>query len=259
MFLYHQYIKSLSFNLYTFFHILISILIFNFIHMPASSPALRAPLPDLLPHLLVVGLAAMAATSPPRAAADGMPDGGEFYVQMDLSTQPSAVVLRVNPSWAPLGAARFRDLVAAGFYDDTRMFRVLDGDYGIWVAQFGISGDPETQRKWERPIKDDPVKHSNVRGTLSFAMSGPNSRTTQLFLNYGDCSKVLDSDFAPFAEVVSGMGAVDAIYKTGEGAPSGSGPSQQLINQQGNAYLDEKFPQLTRILKIRIVDKPMEL
>ncbi len=204
---------------------------------------------------LFVGLVAMAAANTGAAT----PGGGEFFVKMYLSTQPdSAVVLRVDPAWAPLGASRFRELVAAGFYDDTRMFRVLDGDYGIWVAQFGISGDPETQRKWERPIKDDPVKHSNVRGTVSFAMSGPNSRTTQLFLNYGDCSKVLDSDFAPFAEVVSGMDAVDAIYKTGEGAPSGSGPSQQLINQRGNAYLDAEFPQLTRILKM-VVDKPQEL
>jgi hypothetical protein len=86
-----------------------------------------------------------------------------------------------------------------------------------FVSAAGISGTPATQHKWEKTIRDDPVKHANTRGTLSFAMSGPNTRTTQLFLNFGDSSKVLDGDFAPFAEVVEGMEAVDAIFKIGEG------------------------------------------
>ena len=111
--------------------------------------------------------------------------------------------------------------------------------------------------RWkDAKIKDDPIKASNTRGTLSFAMAGPDTRTTQLFLNFGDSSKVLDNDFAPFAEVVDGMAAVDAIYKIGEGAPSGKGPDQGQIVSKGNTFLDAKFPKLTRIVTARIVDGP---
>merc|ERR1719453_424300 len=96
--------------------------------------------------------------------------------------------VQVNPSWAPIGAARFRELVDAKFYDDNRLFRVLDGMYDIWIAQFGIHGDPKVHAKWkDNKIPDDPaVGHSNKRGTLAFAMAGPNTRTSQLFLNFGD-------------------------------------------------------------------------
>ena len=108
--------------------------------------------------------------------------------------------------------------------DDNRFFRVLDGMYDIWIAQFGISGDPATHKQWDRKvIRDDPVTKSNKRGTVSFAMSGPHTRTTQLFLNFGDSGKVLDRDFAPFGEVVKGMEVVDLIHKIGEGPPSGKG------------------------------------
>jgi peptidyl-prolyl cis-trans isomerase A (cyclophilin A) len=183
-----------------------------------------------------------------------------FFVKLELAGEGIAAdqasfVLRVVPSWAPLGAARFRELVESKFYDDQRFFRVLDGMYDIWIAQFGISGNPEIQKEWESKggLRDDEIKHSNTRGTVSFAMAGPNTRTTQLFLNFGDCSKVLDSDFAPFAEVVSGMEAVDLIFKIGEGAPSGKGPSQGKINQMGNTYLDKEFPMLTKIVSARVV------
>jgi peptidyl-prolyl cis-trans isomerase A (cyclophilin A) len=179
-----------------------------------------------------------------KLAGQGVPDGASF-------------LLKVEPSWAPIGAARFRDLVDAKFYDDNRFFRVLDGDYKIWIAQFGIHGDPATHRVWEKKaIKDDPSTHSNKRGTVSFAMSGPNSRTSQLFLNFGDSGPVLDKDFPVFGEVVRGMAAVDAIYKIGEGPPSGKGPSQRDITTKGNAYLDAKFPQLTRVLTARVVAAP---
>ena len=178
----------------------------------------------------------------------------------DISNQGGEtgdVDLRVVPSWAPLGAARFRELVESKFYDDQRFFRVLDGMYDIWIAQFGISGDPAVQQGWESKggIQDDPTRHSNTRGTLSYATSGPNTRTTQLFLNFGDSSKVLDRDFAPFAEVISGMDVVDTIYKIGEGAPSGKGPSQGQINRRGNEYLDSEYPQLTKIISARVVEK----
>jgi len=147
--------------------------------------------------------------------------------------------------------------VEAKFYDDTRFFRVLDGDYKIWIAQFGISGAPSTHARWEKQrIQDDPVRAKNERGTLSFAMSGPHTRTTQLFLNFGDSSSVLDGDFAPFARVVHNIDAIDTIYKVGEGPPSGKGPSQGEITAKGNSYLDQSYPALTRVVQARLVDAP---
>jgi peptidyl-prolyl cis-trans isomerase A (cyclophilin A) len=189
--------------------------------------------------------------------------GEPFFVRMDLAgfdvPQDASFLLKVKPEWAPLGAARFRELVESGFYDDTRFFRVLDGMYDIWIAQFGINGDPGVQAKWDsKRIQDDPVKASNKRGTLAFAMSGRNTRTTQLFLNFGDGGPVLDADFAPFAEVVSGMDAVDAIFKVGEGAPSGQGPEQGRIVGQGNVYLDDAFPKLTKVVTAKVVDPPTD-
>lgn len=171
-------------------------------------------------------------------AGEGIPEGSHF-------------VLRIRSDWAPLGAARFLELVEAKYFDGNRFFRVLDGLYDIWIAQFGIHGDPATHDRWERKrISDDPVKASNTRGTVAFATSGPNTRTTQIFLNFGDCSKVLDRDFAPFAEVVEGMDAVDAIFKVGDSPP---GPPQHDIVAEGNAYLDRHYPRLTRIAAARVV------
>ena len=173
-----------------------------------------------------------------------------FFVRMELTGHEvppgAAFTLEVKPELAPLGAARFRELVEAKFYDDQRFFRVLDGDYGIWIAQFGMHGDPQVNARWDRKtIPDDPVKASNTRGTLSFAMAGPGTRTTQLFLNFGDCAKVLDRDFAPFAEVVEGMAAVDAIYKVGEGGP-GKGPTQDKIKAKGNQCAPCPWPRAAR-------------
>ena len=186
-------------------------------------------------------------------AGEGVSD---HHHQEQKEEEASSFVLRVDPTWAPIGAARFRELVESKFYDDQRFFRVLDGMYDIWIAQFGISGDPKIQKTWEIKggLRDDPVTHSNTRGTVAFAMSGPHTRTTQLFLNFGDSSKVLNNDFAPFAEVVRGMEVVDTIFKIGEGPPSGRGPAQGKINKLGNAYLDAEFPMLTKIVTARVVD-----
>lgn len=203
--------------------------------------------------------AALAAALLPMAAAASEP----FYVQVTLGGKGipdgTAFTLEVLPEWAPVGAARFRTLVEAAFYDDTRFFRVLDGMYDIYIAQFGIGATPAIHERWGAPVRDDPVKASNVRGTLSFAMSGPNTRTTQLFLNTGDSSKVLDGDFAPIARVVSGIEAIDKIYVVGEGSPKGKGPQQHQITTQGNAYLDREFPDLTRVVSARLVDAPPDV
>jgi peptidyl-prolyl cis-trans isomerase A (cyclophilin A) len=159
-----------------------------------------------------------------------------------FTTTKGDVVIEVHRDWAPNGADRFYNLVKSGYFDDTRFFRAVEG----FMVQFGINGDPAVNKKWqEANISDDPIKQSNKRGFVTFAQRGtPNSRSTQVFINYGDNSR-LDATFAPFGRVVTGMEVVDSFYKGyGEGAPNGMGPDQGLIQSQGNAYLDAKFPKL---------------
>jgi len=206
---------------------------------------------------LLTTFVTIGAISSTMAAASSASD--PFYVEFALAghgvAAEASLTIKVHPLWAPLGAARFKELVEMKYYDDQRFFRVLDGMYDIWIAQFGMHGDPAVNAKWQNnKIRDDPVTQSNARGTLCFAMSGPNTRTTQLFLNFGDGGKVLDNDFAPFAEVVQGMEVVDTIFKIGEGPPSGAGPGQGEITRRGNKYLDAEFPKLTKIVTARIVD-----
>jgi peptidyl-prolyl cis-trans isomerase A (cyclophilin A) len=168
-----------------------------------------------------------------------------------FTTMKGDFVVQVHRDWSPNGADRFFNLVKMGFFDDTRFFRAVDG----FMVQFGISGDPAVAKKWqEQGIADDPVKQSNKRGFVTFAQRGtPNTRGTQVFINYGDNSR-LDATFAPFGEVVQGMEIVDSLYKGyGEGAPMGAGPDQGLIQAQGNAYLDAKFPKLDAIKHAELI------
>lgn len=168
-----------------------------------------------------------------------------------FDTSKGSFVIEVTRAWAPKGADRFYNLVKNGFYDNVRFFRVLSG----FMAQFGINGSPAIQAHWRKAvIKDDPVTHSNKRGTISFATSGPNSRTTQVFINFGDNSALDRMGFSPFGRVVSGMSVVDKLYAAyGEGAPQGSGPDQGRIQMQGNAYLTKSFPRLDYVKKATIV------
>jgi len=170
--------------------------------------------------------------------------------KVKFETSKGNFVVEVHRDWAPKGADRFYNLVKSGFYNDTRFFRVISG----FMAQFGINGNPQTMAQWrDKPIEDDPVKQSNKRGMLTFAMAGPNTRTTQVFINYADNSRLDDMGFAPIGQVVSGMDVVDKLYAGyGEGAPRGSGPSQALIQEQGNAYLQKSFPKLDYIKKAMI-------
>lgn len=167
--------------------------------------------------------------------------------QIDGNTGPEnegSFVMEVHNDWAPLGAARFKELVETNFFTGVRFFRVIDG----FMAQFGISGSPAVAAEWrEKRLTDDPVKQSNGRGFVSFATSGPNSRTTQMFINFGDNSRLDSMGFAPFAKVVSGMDVVDRIYKIGEK------PNQGEIQAKGNAYLKKNFPRLTYIKAATIV------
>ncbi len=170
---------------------------------------------------------------------------------MKFETTKGDIVLEVNRAWAPRGADRFYDLVKIGYYNDVAFFRVIDE----FMAQFGIHGDPKVNKKWEPArINDDPVKESNVRGAISFATAGPNTRTTQLFINYGDNSQLDQRGFAPFAKVIQGMEVVGALYKDyGEGVPRGGGPSQELMESQGNSYLRAQFPKLDYIKRASVV------
>ncbi len=173
--------------------------------------------------------------------------------QVLFETTEGEVVVEVVRKWAPLGAARFHHLVRVGFFDGARFFRAIDG----FMVQFGIHGVPAVDAVWaEHPIPDDPVKQSNRRGYVSFAMAGPHSRTTQVFINLVNKNYRLDEmGFAPFGKVTRGMDVVDKLYTGyGEGAPMGAGPGQDLIKQRGNAYLDEQFPELDLILRARILE-----
>jgi peptidyl-prolyl cis-trans isomerase A (cyclophilin A) len=200
-------------------------------------------------RLLLPGILALAACSSPAAAPAPTP---ATEVRVRFETSAGAFTVRVVPDWAPLGAARFRSLVESGFYDGARFFRVLPG----FVAQVGISGDPEVTRKWDKTeIKDDPVKQSNTRGRVTFATAGPNTRTTQIFINFSDKNARLDGmGFSPFGEVVEGMEVVERLHSGyGEGAPRGRGPDQGRIEKEGNAYLEREFPKLDYIKTARIV------
>lgn len=167
--------------------------------------------------------------------------------QVKFETSKGNFTVEVYPQWAPLGAAHFRRLVEAGFYDENRFFRSVPG----FIVQWGINGDPQEQAKWRpRVIPDDPVAQSNVRGTITFATSGPNSRTTQLFISYGDNSGSLDPQgFSPFGKVIEGMEVVDAIN-----AEYGEVPNQGRIQAEGNAYLNAQFPKMDFIKTARIVE-----
>lgn len=187
-------------------------------------------------------LGKVAKLSNPAALKEQAP--ATFKANFD--TSKGLIVIEVHRDWAPNGADRFYNLVANGFYDDVRFFRVIEG----FMAQFGIHGTSSIMKAWRSAqIKDDPVKQSNKRGYVVFATAGPNTRTTQLFINFGDNSRSLDGQgFAPFGQVVTGMDVVDKIHSGyGEGAPSGRGPDQGRLQAEGNAYLNKDFPKLDYI------------
>jgi peptidyl-prolyl cis-trans isomerase A (cyclophilin A) len=171
--------------------------------------------------------------------------------QVKFETSKGDFVVEVHPDWAPLGAAQFKKAVEAGVYNDARFFRVVDG----FMVQFGIPGDPKLAAEWrEKRIKDDPAQQSNQRGMVTFAMGGPNTRTSQVFINFGDNSFLDSQGFPPFGKVIEGMDVVDALYKEyGEGAPRGRGPDQGRIQMEGNAYLTKSFPKMDYIKTATVV------
>jgi peptidyl-prolyl cis-trans isomerase A (cyclophilin A) len=166
-----------------------------------------------------------------------------FSVAFD--TSKGRFVVDVHRDWAPRGADRFYNLTKAGFFTDVRFFRVIGGQ----LAQFGMHGDPAVQDAWrDAEIQDDPVRHGNTRGAISFASRGPNTRTTQLFINLRDNSPYDRLGFAPFGEVVSGLEVVDNLYSGYE-----ERPEQPRIDSEGNAYLTREFPNLDYVQKAAIL------
>lgn len=172
--------------------------------------------------------------------------------KVKFETTKGDFVVQVDREKAPLGADRFYNLVKIGFFDDVAFFRAIDG----FMVQFGLHGAPEVNGKWRGArIKDDAVKGSNTRGTITFANAGPDTRTTQVFINFGNNANLDGMGFAPFGSVVEGMDVVDGLYKGyGEGAPRGMGPNQGKIQSEGNAYLKKSFPKLDYVKSATIME-----
>ncbi len=208
----------------------------------------------------MIALAAVAACQKPdaRSSSDGAaapdfrnPADPGFAAQAPdsfrarFATSKGDFVIAVHRAWAPLGADRFYNLVRSGYYDGVRFFRVIPD----FMAQFGIHGDTAVTAAWrERRFPDDPVRRTNMRGMVTFATAGPGTRTTQIFINYGNNDRLDAMGFAPFGEVVEGMEVVDALYGGyGEGQPRGRGPDQFRLSVEGERYLARQFPRLDRI------------
>jgi len=194
----------------------------------------------------------VAAAQPSLKNPASLTDKAPATYKVKLDTTAGPVVIEVHRDWAPLGADRFYNLVKYGFYDGVRFFRVIPG----FMAQGGMSGDPAIQKLWGRNnINDDPVKQSNKRGFVTFAKTGaPNSRSTQIFINYADNSSLDPQGFAPFGQVVSGMEAVDKFESYGRN----NVPDQGMLGAEGEDYLKRDYPKLTVIKKATIEAAPAE-
>ena len=221
---------------------------------PVASSSAPVPAPAAPPAAVPVpapaapAAAASALMSPENATAKA-PD----VFKVKLVTTQGDMVLEIHRAWAPNGADRFYNLVKIGFFDGCEFFRVLDG----FMAQVGIHGDPAVAAKWQNAnIPDDPnvPSVSNTRGMVSFATAGPNTRTTQFFINFADNSTLDSQGFTPIGKVVSGDAVLDKLYRGyGEGAPQGNGPDQGRIQAEGNAYLKSQFPKLDAIVSARLM------
>lgn len=208
--------------------------------------------------LLLLSLAAVACGGEGGDDAGAFPDDPLLYPRAPEMNQPAPdmyrarfetsagdFVVEVHRAWAPNGADRFYNLVNNGYYDGVRFFRVIDG----FMAQFGMHADPLVTAQWRvATLPDDPVVESNTRGRVTFAMTNqPNSRTTQVFINFGDNVNLDGMGFAPIGEIVEGMEAVDAIH-----SGYGEAPSQTQIQALGNEYLERQFPDLDYVIRATI-------
>ena len=194
--------------------------------------------------------AASSALLNPDAAAMARPAPDSFDVAFE--TSKGRFVVRAYRAWAPNGVDRFHYLVTNNYFDGVKFFRNIDG----FMAQFGIHGDPAVNAVWrDRNIQDDPVKASNTTGTLTYAMGGPNTRSTQFFINKADNVRLDQSGFSPIGKVTEGMDVVMRLYTGyGDGPPYGRGPEQGRIQAEGNRYLNQSFPGLDEIRTARVIN-----
>ena len=177
-----------------------------------------------------------------QTACSGPSMPAQYKVKFDTSKGPFTV--EVHRDWAPLGSDRFYELVTTGFYDDARFFRIVPK----FVVQFGISKDPKVSAHWrEMNIPDDAVHEKNLRGYLTYAMGGRDTRTTQVFINLADNLNLDTQGFSPFGRVIDGMNVVDTLY-----SGYGEAPQQDLIQTQGNEYLKSQFPLMDYIKTAKI-------
>ena len=213
-----------------------------------EDPGLRNPSGLVLARMACIRWTCLALLVAAATAAE--PYHIEFDVTLVKARKPTPgktgkFVVEVHPDWAPLGAQRFKEIINAEIWKDARFFRVVRG----FMVQWGIPGDPAVAAKWkEDKILDDPVTQSNKRGTITFATSGKNSRTTQVFINFVDNANLDGMGFAPFGRVIKGMDVVDRIY-----AGHGESPNQGQIQAQGNTYLKKSFPELSYIKSVALV------
>jgi peptidyl-prolyl cis-trans isomerase A (cyclophilin A) len=203
-------------------------------------PAVRAPRPTEAQRVLLDPSSEAFREVPPDT----------FDVRFE--TTAGDFVIEVIRAWAPMGAYRFYNLVRNGFYDGNAFFRVVPG----FVVQWGVSGVPEVQRAWnDETMPDDPVLASNRRGTVTFAKAGKDTRTTQIFVNYGENTRLDELGFAPFGRVVSGMENLILLYNGyGELPPLGNAPDFGCMLDGGSAYLDRRYDKLDTIRRAVIID-----
>lgn len=200
---------------------------------PGTQPKATSPRPAAAAsHASLLHPALLIAKAPP-----------DFKVR--FTTTAGDFVVEVHRDWAPLGADRFYNLVRHGFFTNASFFRVVPN----FVVQFGLNADPAVNKVWDdAKIQDDPVKQTNSRGRLVFATAGPGTRTTQLFINFRDNGRLDGMGFAPFGEVIEGMDVVDKIYPG-----YGEQPSQDLITSQGDSYISQNFPNISKIKFARVL------
>ncbi len=202
-------------------------------------------------HRITFLLALLLATAPPLTAPDAEWQAPKKFT-VQVVTSKGDFLVQVQRAWAPRGADRFYELVRSGYFDDSRFFRVREG----FIVQFGIAGQPQRAQQWrDRSFPDDTVIQTNTRGHVAFAMTGPDTRTTQIYINLADNSRLDAGGFAPFAQVVRGMDVVDQLYAGyGEDAGGGMrGGKQDSLFASGNRYLDQAFPNLDRLIRATVL------
>lgn len=214
---------------------------------PAKDAKKDEPKPAAVKPEAAAEKAADAGFADPGKLTEKAPDS----FKAKFETTKGSFTIEVTRSLSPNGADRFYNLVKSGYFKDVAFFRVIPG----FMCQFGIHGDPKVAAAWRSAkIPDDPVKSSNVRGAITFATAGPGTRTTQLFINFGDNARLDGMGFSSFGKVSEGMDIVDKINgEYGEGAPQGRGPNQGRVQMEGNAYLKKDFPNLDYIKSASIL------